>query len=141
MAGRTGLPLPAASQRHEKAALVDPELNLTLAQEYVAMLLKDERIGGNLLLAACAYNAGLGPTLRWEAAEPEFKKDPLLFLESIPSRQARVFTARVLTNYWIYRLRLGQSTRDLDALAAGHWPTYTALDNAPEPGVRHAANR
>lgn len=141
MADRTGLPLAAPETQHDKSPLVDPEINLTLAQEYVAMLLRDEHIGGNLLLAACAYNAGIGQTLRWQAAQPELKNDPLLFLESIPSRQARVFTARVLANYWIYRLRLGQPTRDLDALAAGRWPTYTALDSRRVEGVRHADNR
>jgi hypothetical protein len=36
----------------------------------------------------------------------------------------------VLTNYWIYRQRLDQPMPDLDALAAGKWPTYTAYDGA-----------
>ncbi len=125
----------------EKTALVDPELNMTLAQEYIAMLLHDEHIHGNLLMFACAWNGGPSAAAHWRAAQVDSSKDPLLFLESIPSTQARVFTHRVLANYWIYRIRLGQSTQDLDALAAGEWPTYTALDNALEPVGLHAANR
>ena len=46
---------------------------------------------------------------------------------------------RVLTNYWIYRLRLNQPTPALDALAAGHWPTYIAQDGtAVADNGRHA---
>ena len=47
---------------------------------------------------------------------------------------------RVLANYWIYRMRLGQPTPDLDALAAGNWPTYTAEDSRSGRGATYAAN-
>jgi peptidoglycan lytic transglycosylase len=125
----------------EPGALADPELNLTLAQEYVRMLLEDPRIKGNLVLFALAYNRGPTATQRWQALAEQYRHDPLLFLESVPSQQARVFTEHVLTNYWIYRQRLSQPTRDLDALAAGKWPTYIALDRSPDEGGRYAANR
>src|SRR3546814_11560883 len=55
-----------------------------------------------------------------------FRSDPLLFIESIPARETRVYVERVLTNLWIYRHRLGQPTPGLDAVAAGEWPRYTA---------------
>lgn len=125
----------------EKTALVDPELNMTLAQEYIAMLLNDEHIRGNLLLFACAWNGGPAAAARWQASRAELRKDPLLFLESIPSKESRIFTHRVLANYWVYRIRLGQPTPDLDALAAGGWPTYTAFDNPPDSADLHAASR
>jgi hypothetical protein len=32
---------------------------------------------------------------------------------------------RVVANYWIYQLRMGQATPTLDAVAAGDWPVYT----------------
>jgi hypothetical protein len=41
----------------------------------------------------------------------------------------------------MYRQRLGQPAPDLDALAAGQWPTYTALDTPSELESRHAENR
>jgi soluble lytic murein transglycosylase-like protein len=141
MAEQTGESLGDRRRRAaEQEALGDPELNLTLAQKYVEILLADQRIRGNLLIFACAYNSGPSTALHWQSAEPEYGSDPLLFLESIPSPEARIFTKRVLTNYWIYRQRLEQSTPDLDALAAGQWPTYTALDGFPEPDRRHAEN-
>jgi soluble lytic murein transglycosylase len=117
-------------------ALADPEINLALAQEYITTLLADEHIKGNLVLLAATYNRGPG-ALRWQSSA-ELRKDPLLFIESIPTQQTRVFTQRVLANYWIYRQRLGQGSPDLDALAAGQWPTYTALDAKTEPDRRHA---
>lgn len=71
---------------------------------------------------------------------PEYEEDPLLFIESLPSRETRVYVQRVMTNYWIYRARLKQPTPDLDALAAGRWPSYVALD-LPEGTIRHASAR
>lgn len=118
----------------------DPEINLMLAQEYIGELQQSDRIKDNLVLLAAAYNSGPGPIQRWMAA-PKVRQDPLLFLESIPSRETRSFTQKVLANYWIYRLRLAQPTPDLDALARGNWPTYTALDTPSEQASQYAANR
>jgi len=128
MAERTGVPMKSGNRKAERAVLTDPETNLLLAQEYVELLLKDPKIKGNLILFAVAYNHGPTAVARWQGSEPEYRDDPLLFLESIPWFESRAFAQRVLTNYWIYRLRLNQPTLDLDALAAGHWPTYIALD-------------
>jgi hypothetical protein len=55
-------------------------------------------------------------------------EDPLLFVESIPVAQTRAYVERVLANYWIYRLRLGQKTPTLDAVAEGKWARYVSLD-------------
>ncbi len=140
MAERAGVRLAALwDDGADAKPLTNPSVNLTLAQEYVRLLLKDERIKGNLLLFALAYNGGPAAAQRWDGLAHDYRHDPLLFLESIPSPEARLFTKHVLTNYWVYRARLGQATPDLDALAAGKWPTYIALDRA-EPGQRYAAN-
>ena len=96
---------------------------------YLKRLLGDPRVKNNLILFAASYNLGPTATARWEAAHPEYRNDPLLFIESIPAKESRVFTEKVLTNYWIYRQRLNQPIPDLDALAAGKWPIYTAYDN------------
>ena len=140
MARRAGVRLVGRDRRNMRDALADPELNMALAQEYITELMQNARIKRNLLLLAAAYNCGPGALQRWQS-DPQLRKDPLLFVESIPSHQTRIFTERVLANYWIYRLRLGQKLPDLDALAAGEWPTYTALDRPPEPDRRHAENR
>jgi soluble lytic murein transglycosylase-like protein len=119
--------------------LLDPATNLTLAQHYLGELLAHDTIGRSLFTVAAAYNIGPGAVLRWPM-RPEYKKDPLLFIESMPSRETRIFVQRVMTNYWIYRARLHQATPDLDALAAGSWPTYVALD-LPPGTMRHASAR
>ncbi len=138
MAKRTGVLLDGAGRKPTGFALADPEVNLALAQEYITSLMENDRIGDNLVLIAVAYNGGPRAVQHWRASAL-LRRDPLLFIESIPTQQTRVFTERVLANYWIYRQRLGQTTPDLDALAAGQWPAYIALDTEPDP--RHAENR
>ena len=139
MAERAGVSLNSHNRKAERKALNDPETNLLLAQEYVQTLMRDSRIKGNLILFAVAYNHGPTATARWAAAQPALRDDPLLFLESVPWAESRVYAMRVLTNYWIYRLRLNQPTPALDALAAGHWPTYIAQDGtAVADNGRHA---
>jgi soluble lytic murein transglycosylase-like protein len=130
--------------RHARDLLLDklrePETNLRLAQDYIQDLLSSDAIQGNLILFAAAYNWGPGAVARWKS-RPEYKDDPLLFLESIPSRETRAFAAHVITSYWVYRLRFGQPTRDLDALASGRWPVYAAHDPASPQVVQNAAAR
>jgi soluble lytic murein transglycosylase len=143
MAARTGINL--TTRVKSGGTLNDPTVNLALGQEYLGELLGHEQIKDNLILLAAAYNSGPGAMLRWRA-RPEYRDDPLLFLESLPSRETRVFVERVLTNYWVYRMRLGQATPDLDRLAGGLWPAYVPMDaqanpRAPNQGVRHAAAR
>jgi len=57
-----------------------------------------------------------------------FMDDPLLFIESIPVRETRIYIERVVSNYWIYRMRMNQSVLSLDTIARGDWPMYTAQD-------------
>jgi soluble lytic murein transglycosylase len=140
MATRSGIKLARAAGRGATGGLTDPSVNLALGQEYLTELLANDQIQGNLILLAAAYNSGPGAMLRWRA-RPEYQDDPLLFLESLPSRETRVFAQRVLANYWVYRLRLGQPTGDLDKLARGLWPVYSALDVPPDQVLRHAAAR
>ena len=71
---------------------------------------------------------------------PGFEDDPLLFVESIPWRESRLFVERVLTNFWIYRERLREDSPSLDAAATGHWPIYFNLDKANEAVARNAGN-
>jgi soluble lytic murein transglycosylase-like protein len=93
----------------QRDRLYDPTLNLTIGQRYLARLL------------------GSGNLRRWRQ-EMDFREDPLLFIESIPSPETRDFVERVLTNFWIYRARFGQPSPSLAALAAGEWPVYHPLE-------------
>jgi soluble lytic murein transglycosylase-like protein len=114
------LGLPARNLR-------DPSLNLALGQEYVRMLFEDPNVRNDLFLMAIAYNAGPGNLAKWRR-DIDYQDDPLLFIESIPSRETRQFVERVMAGLWVYQARLEQATPSLDAVAAGAWPTYSAQD-------------
>lgn len=105
--------------------LTDPAHNLELGQRYVRRLLDDDAIKGNLLFLAASYNSGPGSVARWMQTI-HHDGDALMFMESIPVRETRVFVERVMTNFWAYRNRLGQPSPSLDAIAAGDWPMYDA---------------
>ncbi len=133
--GATGLMqlMPAtarfiARKRTNRQALFDPEHNMSLGQKYIRHLLEDPTIDGNLFYATSAYNAGPGNLRKWRR-KVDYRDDPLLFIESVRSRETRNFVERVLTNLWTYRLRLGQRVPSLAAVAAGAWPVYTPLDD------------
>ncbi len=103
--------------------LNDPAFNLEVGQTYLSQLLGPRYYDGDLFRMAAAYNGGPGNLRKW-SRRVKFGDDPLLFIESLPSRQTRNFIERVMTNYWIYRLRLEQDTPSLDELVAGQWPQY-----------------
>jgi soluble lytic murein transglycosylase len=121
IAARTDLEHP------QGGALFEPETSIGFGQAYLEHLLQRQAIGDNLIFLAVAYNAGPGRVPLWRetlAAED----DPLLFVESIPLRETRVYVKKVLTNLWTYRARFGQAQPSLKALAASRWPTYRAFD-------------
>jgi soluble lytic murein transglycosylase len=129
----------ASYEADGKARLLTPRHNLALGQKYLTLLLEDESVRGNLFMLAAAYNAGPGTLKRW-LKSVRYDDDPLLFIESIPSRETRIFIERVIANFWIYRERLAQDSPSLDAVAAGLWPYYVALDGATMTVARHAEN-
>ena len=89
--------------------------------------MSDRSIPNDLFRLTTAYNAGPGNLRRWER-KIKYGSDPLLFIESLPSRETRLFIERVLTNLWLYRDRLGQPAPSLDDVVAGSWPGYRQLD-------------
>lgn len=109
--------------RDKRAELFNPEFNLELGQRYIAMLLGDDKIDGDLFLMAAAWNGGPGNLSKWRRNVDDMG-DPLFFIESLPSYETRAFIEHVLTNFWIYRNRLGQPSPSLDAVASGVWPSY-----------------
>ncbi len=117
------------AHRHE---LMDPVLNVTLGQKYLRYLLSREGIDGNIFYALSAYNSGPARLREWQR-KVDYRNDPLLFIESIPSRETRIFIERVLTNLWIYRMRFGQPIRSLETIVSGGWPRYVPMDPARPP--------
>ncbi len=114
-------------RRSKRNKLFDPATNMELGQRYIAHLLQNDLVGGDLFRLAAAYNGGPGNLNKWQR-RMDYKNDPLLFIESLPSLETRLFVERVLTNLWIYRMRLGQRAPSLDGIASGDWPLYVALD-------------
>jgi soluble lytic murein transglycosylase len=112
-----------------RAQLFDPGLNLRLGQKYLDYLLAGDVVSGNLVLMIAAYNGGPGNLAKWQR-QVSHGSDPLVFIETIPVRETRLFVQRVLENVWVYRARLGQQAPSLEALAGGRWPNYVSLDGA-----------
>ncbi len=106
-----------------KDRLYDPALNLMLGQKYIGELMNDYGLENNLFALLVAYNGGPGNLRKWQKGM-DYQDDPLLFIESIPSRETRGFIEAVLTNYWNYQARLGQETPSLDHVVSGEWPAY-----------------
>ncbi len=113
-----------ASGQHQLKA---PSVNLELGQTYIKTLLEHPAVGNDLLSLAIAYNAGPGNLSKWKR-ERRNVQDPLLFIETIPFHETRAFVERVMSNYWIYRMRYDQDTPSLDAVAQGKWAQYAAQD-------------
>lgn len=117
------------SGRHR---LFAPEYNIELGQRYLQHLLEMPMIRGNLFYLAAAYNGGPGNLQKWLRANPDAAADPMLFIETIPLPETRNFVERVLTNYWIYRSRIGQPDPSLTEAMAGGWPVYKSFDDAQQ---------
>ncbi|MEJ1994649.1 MAG: lytic transglycosylase domain-containing protein [Limibacillus sp.] len=116
-----------------------PEVNLDLGQRYILYLLGQGAVNKDLFKLATAYNGGPGNLAKWQA-DMDHRDDPLLFIESLPSRETRFFAERILANLWIYRARLGQKAPSLAALAGGTWPTYLSLDSFSQEARQYGAH-
>ena len=149
-AGATGLmqimPVTASyisgdkSLRNGKSEkLLDPAYNLELGQQYLNYLMNYKDVDRNLFHLAAAYNGGPGNLKKWKS-ETAAGDDPLFFIEAMPSRETRIFIKRVLTNFWIYRHRMGQDLPGLDQIARGEWPEYQPLDQQESEIADNAGN-
>ena len=103
--------------------LKDPEINIEVGQEYIEYLMEQENINKNLIYLTAAYNGGPGNLKKW-LENTNYLNDPLLFMETIPSRETRWFIEKVLTKYWIYKNKVGEKNNSLHMLARGKNPTY-----------------
>ncbi len=105
----TASELAGESLDHE--ALSDPERNGALGAAYLKQLLRGA--AGNLFQAIASYNAGPGAVGGWLKREGfDLQREPELWTEAIPYPETRLYTKKVLGNYWSYR-QLGQRAEDL----------------------------
>ncbi|MFC3053100.1 lytic transglycosylase domain-containing protein [Kordiimonas pumila] len=113
--------------RRNSKRLYEPEFNMALGQRYIEYLMEMDYVEGNLFMTLAAYNGGPGSLMSWRR-EVDYGADPLLFIESIGFYETRNYIERVMANLWLYRMRMGQDTPSLDAIAAGAWPILERLD-------------
>jgi soluble lytic murein transglycosylase len=81
----------------------DPDYNVLLGSNHLASLL--DRYGGNLILAAVAYNAGPGRVPQWieRNGDPRLPgTDVLRWIEDIPFSETRNYVQRVVENAVVY---------------------------------------
>ena len=97
--------------------------SLMIGQELIQTLLDYPSINGNLLMMIASYNCGPRNTAKWQKRD-DFKDDPLMFVEAIPSRETRGFVKKVIANYWIYRTLFGKDLSSIDDVLAGRYPVY-----------------
>ena len=86
----------------------DARYNALIGSTYLARQL--DHFDGSLALAAASYNAGASNAAKWVAAfgDPRASNvDPVVWVELIPFEETRRYVKRVMSNYVIYRARLG----------------------------------
>lgn len=118
--------------------LDNPRYNMALGQRYIQDMLGKGYADGNLFKTLTAYNAGPGNLRKW-VRKINFQDDPLLFIESLPARETRNYIERVISNLWIYRMRMQQATASLDSVAKGGWPMYKSQDSNQAKRQKHAS--
>lgn len=104
----------------------NPEHNMFLGQQYIVDLLSHQLIKNNIIKMLVAYNSGMGNLVKFEKTFST--SDPLLYVESFPVYETRMYIKRVMSNLWLYRARLNQPLTALRELADGHWPRYNSED-------------
>jgi soluble lytic murein transglycosylase-like protein len=121
------------SLRKTPSKLFDEERNLEIGQIYLEYLLSKPAIDGNLIKALVAYNAGPGNLARQESRIVNPEDDPLFFLESISIQETRIYIRRVMSNFWLYRNRMGMRCESLEYLIQDRWPMYYDRSNYYRP--------
>jgi len=71
-----------------------------------------------------SYNAGPGNFSKWSKNFYKTEIDPIFMIETLPARQTRNYIKLVLTNLWIYKIRLNEKPDLLFKLASGSIPKY-----------------
>lgn len=88
----------------DEQALKTPAINITLGCRFLSVL--THRFDFNPLLAIPGYNAGPGAPERWLSKQPSVDFD--LFVESIPYKETREYTKRVMKTMAAYAVLYGR---------------------------------
>ena len=108
----------------KKEILYDEEKNLNVASKYIKFLLKLDIVKQDVSKMLASYNAGPGNFSKWSKSFHKTEIDPIFMIETLPARQTRNYIKLVLTNLWIYKIRLKEKPNLLFKLASGNIPKY-----------------
>ena len=103
--------------RHD---LLLPEKNIFIGEKYINHLLNESLISGDLIKLLAAYNGGPGNLNKW-LKKTNFHSDPLLLMETIPSRETRNYIKEVFKNLYIYNNKYKNNNKKFEKLASGYW--------------------
>lgn len=90
----------------------DASYNILIGSAHLTMLM--DRLGGNLVLVAVAYNAGIGRVPQWIAANGDPRMagtDTARWIEEIPFAETRAYVQRVVENAMVYDLMHPERSR------------------------------
>ena len=79
--------------------LYNPEQNIKIGLYYFHSLL--DYFNNNYILAAVAYNAGIGNTEKW--IEDGIITDEGIGIENIPFKETNIYVRKIIRNYTIYK--------------------------------------
>jgi soluble lytic murein transglycosylase len=90
----------------------DANYNILIGSAHLTMLM--DRLGGNLVLVAVAYNAGIGRVPQWIRANGDPRlpgTDTARWIEEIPFAETRAYVQRVVENAMVYDLMHPERSR------------------------------
>ncbi len=90
-----------SGKKLKTAEILDSKTNINLGTKYLYQLLNLKDVNGNIFYSLAGYNAGIGNVRKWFDKMPD-STDPLVYIESIPIRETRIYLERVMANYWVY---------------------------------------
>ena len=97
-----------------------PEKNIVIGEKYIQHLNKEPLINNDIIKLLAAYNGGPGNLNKW-LKKVNFDKDPLLLIETLPSRETRNYIKEVLKNYYVYNNKYLCNDNEFEELASGKW--------------------
>ena len=103
--------------RHD---LLIPEENIKIGEKYITHLMKEPLINNDLIKLLAAYNGGPGNLNKW-LKKVNFKNDPLLLIETLPSRETRNYIKEVLKNVYVYNEKFDYNENIFEDLGSGKW--------------------
>ena len=101
--------------RHD---LLIPNISFHIGEKYINHLLKEPIINNDLVKLLAAYNGGPGNLKKW-LKNINYQNDPILLIETIPSRETRSYLKAVLKNLFVYRIKYKQKNLAHSKLASG----------------------